>query len=163
MENQASSVGDGPGAAAPGPDQVLTPLRRGLGRRSDVAFAYLFGSIAKGRAHGRSDIDVAVWLTRPGPTSTPGTSVELAHRALELEGELEADLHRRVQVVVLNTAPLALVHNVLRHGRLICSRDDRVRVEAYVDHGRRYYDAEAGRRLFQRARARRIAEGSFGG
>jgi uncharacterized protein len=148
-------------ARAPGPpssDEVIRHLRTLLTPETDVAFSYLFGSVAKGRAHGRSDVDVAVWLD-----AAEQSPLGMADRGLELEGRLERALGRQVQVVVLNHAPADLVHNVLRHGLVIHSRDEPARVHFYVEHARRWYDMAAARALFDRAMQRRIREGGFGG
>jgi predicted nucleotidyltransferase len=41
----------------------LTAARRYLQEREDIAFAYLFGSTATGKATPLSDLDIAVYLT----------------------------------------------------------------------------------------------------
>jgi uncharacterized protein len=151
--------------ATPTIGAVLATLCQGLGPELDVLFAYLFGSVAKGCARSQSDVDVGVWLSADESVCSEEAprALCLAERALELEGSLEAKLRRRVQVVVLNTAPIELAHNVLRHGILVCSRDEGARVRFYVEHGRRYYDLEPAREIFDRAMERRIVEGRFGG
>jgi uncharacterized protein len=150
------------GVLPPTVSTVRPRLQARLGSEPDVVFAYLFGSVAKGTSRERSDVDVAVWV-EAGGVGDAKEAFRVAERALELEGVLEAELRRPVQVVVLNTAPIELVHNVLRHGSLICSREEAARVRFYVDHARRYYDLEPARAIFDRAMARRIEEGRFGG
>ena len=142
-------------------DTVLASVRPLLETKRDVRFAYLFGSVAKGRVRSGSDVDVAVWLD--GEQSKDVDRVRQAQRALEIESELERALRHEVQVVVLNTAPLELLHNVLRHSRLIISRDEPLRRRIYVEHAKRYYDMAPARALFRRAMRRRIQEGRFGG
>jgi predicted nucleotidyltransferase len=137
---------------------MLADLRRALESAQDVRFAYLFGSTAKGRTRASSDIDVAVWLD--DGARDPAARLD---RALALEGSLEERLRRSTQVIVLNDAPLDLRHNVLRHGRLIVSRDDSARHRFYVEHARHYYDMEHARQIFARYMNRRIREGTFGG
>jgi len=142
-------------------DDLLGVLASVLSAHPDVRFAYLFGSMAKGRARRGSDVDVAVWLdVGPGVGSDRSAMMD---RGLELEGVLERALARRVQVVVLNLAPMAVQHNVLRHGLVIPGGDEPSRRGFYVDHARRYFDLEPARTLFARRRMQRIAEGTFGG
>lgn len=160
---------DAAGAAAVRPrarapinaESLLRQLGSVLGAADDVRFAYLFGSVAKGTSRAGSDVDVAIGFHLPTATSTD--RVRLVDRCLELEAGLEAALGRPVQVVALNTAPLALAHNVLSHGRLICSPDEAGRRAFYIAHARRYHDLDHGRRIFARYMSRRIQDGSFGG
>lgn len=139
-----------------------------LASHTDVGFAYLFGSAARGTARADSDLDVAVFFgTGAGrgraDAEAAGGRLHRARRALELEGELERAAGRPVQVVALDDAPLGLVHNVLRSGELVLSRDEEAHRRFFVSHARRYYDMEPARRIFERYRKRRIQEGTFGG
>jgi uncharacterized protein len=132
-------------------------LSKLLAPETDVDFAYLFGSLAKGRPREASDVDVAVHL---GGGGSPSDRLD---RGLELESRLEAALGRTVQVVVLNDAPLELRFNVLHHGIPLHARDRRARTRFFVDTGRRYYDMAPARELFRRRRTERIRRGKFGG
>src|SRR4051812_3694383 len=71
--------------------------------------AYLFGSFARGTARPDSDVDVAVLY----PAAPPST---LDAPQFDLEADLEGMLRRPAQVIVLNTAPVDLVHRVLQDG-----------------------------------------------
>lgn len=141
-------------------------LRERLAARGDVAFAYLFGSEAKGTARSDSDVDLAVHFGGDGErgiSDEDAGSVDRKRAGLDLEGDLEADLGRRVQIVVLENAPPGLTHNALSAGRLVFCRDDAARSRFFVDHCRRYFDQEPARRIFDRYRLRRVEEGTFGG
>lgn len=145
-----------PSGPAP-PNRLVETLRQVLMGHPDVDFAYLFGSMAKGRVREASDVDVAVHLA---DLESPGHRLE---RALELEGRLERAIGRSVHLVVLNDVPLELRFNVLAHGDLVLAHDDDARRAFYVDTGRRYYDMAPARALFRRRQADRIREGTFGG
>ena len=141
-------------------------VREGLAARGDVAFAYLFGSRAKGTARPDSDVDLAVHFGADVGRGTDGedtASVERKKSALELEGVLERELGRRVQVVVLEDAPPGLAHNVLDTGRLVFCRDDRARRHFFVAHCKRYFEMQHIHRIFDRYRLRRLEQGTFGG
>lgn len=157
--------------AGRGAEEIDRRLREHLSGRADVAFAYLYGSRAKGTADEESDVDVAVHFgadthreadERAGSAGRDGT-IGRRKAALQLEGALERELGRPVQVVVLEDAPPGLAHNVLDTGRLVVNRDDGTRRRFFVDHCRRYFDTEHIRRIFDRYRQRRIEEGAFGG
>ena len=85
-----------------------------------VLVAYLFGSYAMGLETPRSDVDIAVLLS------------EVPERPLEyylrLERELAKVLERDVDLVFLNDAPPLLRYQVIKYGKLLFSRDERVRV-----------------------------------
>lgn len=95
--------------------------------------AWLFGSLARGDAHSHSDVDIAVLFGRPAPSTLAGIG-------LELEGRLEDRLGRAVDLVVLDRAPVDLVHRVLRDGALLFERDPAARVEFEVRSRREYFD-----------------------
>lgn len=141
-------------------ETIASPLRETIEGDPDVQFAYLFGSAAKGRFRTSSDVDVAVFLDAD---RNDMPRADAAERALALEGRLEARLGRPVQVVVLDHAPPELIQNVLGPGRLLFSRNEAARVRFYVESGRRIYDRAHARSIFERYRARRIRDGTFGG
>jgi predicted nucleotidyltransferase len=80
-----------------------------------VLFAYLFGSASRGRLGPLSDVDVAVHLD---DTCDP------LEARLEAIGRATAHLRTdKVDVVVLNQAPIALVGRILQSRRVLCDRD----------------------------------------
>ncbi len=79
---------------------------------------------------GREPGIVAVWLFG---SVARGTSYGL-------EAELAESLGRRVQVVVMNTAPADLVHRVLRDGQLLLDRDRSRRIAFEVQSRNVYFD-----------------------
>ena len=84
-----------------------------------VASAYLFGSVAEGRAHRESDVDVGVLLNRNVHPTAP---VRFDAR-LRLIGELSAALGREVDVVVLNDAPPQFARRVVTTGDRLVEHD----------------------------------------
>lgn len=104
-----------------------------LGGESLVAAVYLFGSVARGTAHGKSDVDLGVLYTVP-PRAT------LRSYPFDLEADLARRLGCPVQLVVLNTAPVDLVHRVLRDGRLLLEHDRSARIAFEVRSRNLYFD-----------------------
>ena len=110
-------------------------VARCAARHPDIQAAYIFGSVAQGRARPDSDIDIAVLLGRRLPDAR-----RLRHR-LTLAGELGAALGRDdVQVVILNDAPPLLAHRVLSLGVLVFERSKVARVRVHVRTASRYAD-----------------------
>ena len=99
----------------------------------EVIAAYLFGSVARGTSRTTSDVDVAILLARP-PVA------ELAGLPLDLEGDLERLLGMPAQVVILNRAPVDLVHRVLRDGKLLVDRNPSVRIAFEVRARNEFFD-----------------------
>lgn len=80
-----------------------------------VVFAYLFGSMATGQANPRSDIDIAVYLVE---------SVDRFETRLEIASRVSLYLGMdRVDVVVLNDAPLSLAGRILQTRQVLLDRD----------------------------------------
>lgn len=102
-------------------------------REDGIAAAYVFGSVARGVAREDSDIDVAVLCTQTPPATLEGAGLRLA-------SDLERRLGRAVDLVVLNRAPLDLVHRVLRDGILVHETDRAARVRFEVARRREYLD-----------------------
>jgi hypothetical protein len=86
-----------------------------LAARPEVVFAYLFGSAARGELRPLSDVDVAVFVA-------DGIDTLLARAELlaVLTGQLGTD---RVDLIVLNEAPTALLGRVLLDRRVLCDKD----------------------------------------
>ena len=60
--------------------------------------------------------------------------------SLDLEGSLESALGQRAQVVVMNNAPVDLIHCILRDGQLVFEGDHRARVAFEVKARNEYFD-----------------------
>ena len=112
--------------------QTLTGYFAG---RPDVVAAYLFGSVARGEARAASDIDVGV-LLRDGK---PGT-LEAFDPVFVIQDELEGRCGCAVDVVVMNGAPLDLLHRILRDGVLVLDRDPLRRMEFELQTRTQYFD-----------------------
>ena len=99
----------------------MEALRQALSEDPRIDLALLFGSGARGSAHSRSDLDVAVGL-RPG---TRLTSRELG----DLVARLESATGQRVDLLLIDEAPPAVAYRVFRDGQLIVEKDHRSLVE----------------------------------
>jgi hypothetical protein len=104
------------------------------GEESGLVCAYLFGSAARGEDRPGSDLDVAVLFRDDPPRTLAGLHLDLADR---LTGALGG---RRVDLVVLNRAPVDLVHRVLRDGVLLLERDRSARIRFEVRARNEYFD-----------------------
>jgi len=109
------------------PDAVLY-----LQSRKDVLFAYLFGSMAKGRNLPLSDIDIAVYL-----------SIESGSGIKKLEvlgGLIECLKTDELDLVILNNAPLILRRKILENHKIIVDKDPFLRYQYESLTNREYFD-----------------------
>jgi len=133
---------------------LVRRLRTRLEREPDIVFAYLFGSQARGKTGPLSDVDVAV-MVAPEEDGLD-QHLRMIRAVAEVVGSERAD------VVILNRAPVALAHRVLRDGRVILSRDDRARIEHWVRTVDRYLDMAPLRRALEEGLKHRLEEGRLG-
>jgi len=86
----------------------------------NILVAYLFGSYARGYETVQSDVDIAVLLSE--------VPEKLLEYYLHLERKLAEALEKDVDLVFLNDAPPLLKYQVIKYGRLLFSRNERIRV-----------------------------------
>ena len=114
---------------------LVERLRRTLEPRAEILEAYLFGSRARGGAHRRSDVDVAVYIDEARAAAGRfGYQAELTTHLMDALGM------KAVDVVVLNRAPPLLYHRVLRDGVRLLSRDLRATTTRAGQALSRYFD-----------------------
>ncbi|KXG78384.1 hypothetical protein AN618_04500 [Fervidicola ferrireducens] len=97
-------------------DDITFALRRYFAKKENVPFAYLFGSYAREKQKESSDIDIAVYLS-----GTPQD--EFFKCKLEFKTELEEIFKKPVDVVIMNSAPPLLNHEIFKDGVLIKNAD----------------------------------------
>jgi predicted nucleotidyltransferase len=117
-------------------DELEAALRRAFATAPpEIVAVYLYGSRARGTATTRSDVDLAVLYSIP-----PAPSLE--SQPFDIEAELEGGLGVPVEIVVLNEAPVDLVHRVLRDGVLLLDRDRSRRIRFEVKARNEYFDLQ---------------------
>ena len=94
-------------------------LRDALRDVPGLASGYLFGSVALGREHRQSDVDVAVLVDRR-TYPTPADRFELR---LTLLATLRPATSRDIDLVVLNDAPPQLARRIMTEGRRLLELD----------------------------------------
>lgn len=99
--------------------KVESVLRRFFEREANrgISSVYLFGSVAEGRAHAESDVDLGVLLDWK-VFSDPKGRFDLR---LLLSSRLMSELKQAVDLVILNDAPPHLARHISRGKRIFCS------------------------------------------
>ena len=135
------------------PERIISAVVRSLSdvkkavagvvaNRPEVLAAYVFGSTASGRARPASDVDVGVLVSPTVMRRAP------SKYRLNLMADLGAALRTfDVDVVLLNTAPPALAHNVVCRGIVVSERSHVERVRFQVRTLNRFLDTQPIRDL----------------
>jgi len=99
-------------------NKIIETLQNYFKSRSDISFAFLFGSAARGKIRQEGDIDIAVYFS-------PEEDLEWEAFGKIYPGEnrialdLERLLHKNVDLIVLNKAKAILADEVVRKGKPI--------------------------------------------
>jgi predicted nucleotidyltransferase len=118
-----------------------------------VSAVYLFGSVAAGRTHRESDLDLAVLLDW---TSYPSARDRFEAR-LRLIGEFSAALGRNdIDLVVLNDAPPVFAREIVTRGRRVFVGDADAEHAFRRDAMRRAADIEPWLRRVRRLKLERL-------
>jgi hypothetical protein len=126
----------------------LETLGPALAQCSAVVFAYLFGSAGRGELRPTSDVDVAIFL-EPGADHAEGLLDAIGCVTRHVGSD-------EVDVVLLNTAPTALVGRCLQSRRVIVDRDPFLRHRFESAELRKFFD-------FRVLEARALGPGARGG
>lgn len=119
-----------------------------------MVFSYVFGSVATGLDRTDSDVDVAVYLDPTVPTARfLDASLDLTDRLSEASGV------GRIEVLVLNDAPLPLRGRVARERVVLYSRDEAARVRFESRTLREFFDHEIHARPLDEKFLRDTAQG----
>jgi hypothetical protein len=98
----------------------------------DILFAYLFGSLGRGKHFPLSDVDIAVYLKEP---------MVVQEKKMEIVGALIDILQTdEIDLVVLNSAPLPLRMRILENKKLVVDREPFLRHHYESLTMREYFD-----------------------
>lgn len=123
-----------------------------LAEESDILFAFLFGSYAKGTQDDKSDIDIAVYLKDESILER----VPLYPSRLAIKIENMLGKKKTVDVRILNGSTLRFRSQVLRFGKLLHSKDEKKRIEFETSSLLQYYDFKPHLEMYDAARRARL-------
>jgi predicted nucleotidyltransferase len=136
---------------------AIENIKNYLYLREEIITAYLFGSYASNRGGPMSDIDIAVLL------SSNVNSKDYSFLKLKIITDLiELLSFNNIDVVILNIAPPLLLHEVIKKGILLFSRNEKERLEFIVKSTMRYLDTIHLRKVQDRVLHEKIRSGDFG-
>ena len=119
-------------------EECINAISSFLQHHSEIFAVYLFGSFVTEKSF--ADVDLGVLLRREPK--------DILEYEIELESKLEKLERFRLDVRVLNRAPISFAQNVIRHGRLIIDKEPNIRsdFESYVL--KKYFDFARFRRVY---------------
>jgi len=106
-----------------------------LENEKDILFSYLFGSYAKGTQNEKSDIDIALYLL--DEKILEKYPLYPSRIAIKIEDILNKN---NVDVRILNGSTLRFRNQVLMHGKLLHSKDEKKRIEFETSSLDQYFD-----------------------
>lgn len=118
-------------------EKIISLLREFFSKQLNIQLSFLFGSYVKGYLTSESDIDVAILFDKAPDLST----------LIELKSDLENILNKEIDIAILNTASPILKMQVLKNGRLIFKRDDKVYNKFFVNTINQYDDLKRVRKI----------------
>ncbi len=117
--------------------EMIEKLAGYFNKQAEIKVAYLFGSMAKGRAGRLSDVDIAIFIDE---------RLERNKRndlQLKILSDLIALLNTdKIDIVVMNELPILMRYNIIKNGIILKDDEERAKIEAkilseYLD--RKYY------------------------
>ena len=127
----------------------LARLSEVFRRYADVQAVYLFGSMATGKTHKESDIDLALVPRSPA----------LHQQHLDILADFVREGFDRVDVIFLDTKNLVLKFEAVRQNRVIYQTEDFERGAYFSKIARAYWDFQPYLRAQREALKRRILNG----
>lgn len=123
----------------------------------EVSALYVFGSAGKGKTTGESDIDIAVLIDE---SKLQRKNFELLKRKYYAASPTFS--MRPVDIVILNTAPPFLKHQILKTGRILFDKNRRLRVRFTERAITEYLDYKPIEDIYLKAVAKRFREKKIG-
>ena len=128
--------------------KIIRHLGFELNNQSRVMFAYIYGSVLS--SENPQDIDIAVYLF-PVDFEKLSRAGEISLSfAIPLEMDLEDQVKRKIDVQVLNNAPLSFRYRVITDGKLIVDKDSNARCDFEYLSRVEYYDFSPRRKEYLR-------------
>ena len=124
---------------------------------SGIAVLVVFGSRAQGTQRPDSDLDVAVLPDTDDSRARRHLQADLAVALAQLAPE------GRVDVILIDEAPVDLRQAIMESGRVLLNRDPEAWKELRVRTMREYGDSEYYRRQYYEAQKRRLERGEPSG
>lgn len=102
-----------------------------------IVAIYLFGSTVSGKAHDRSDIDIAFLFDRAFYKKDPFYAVQEAEM---LSVKIAGEMQKPIDAIVINSVSLSFAYHILRQGLCVYQRKSSERILFEVAIENEYHD-----------------------
>lgn len=116
-------------------NKLLSEIKKLLISKSEIEFAFIFGSFARNEDTELSDIDIAIYQTKH----------KSKYELIMLEFDIEVKLTERIpaqkfDVRCLNNAPIVVIGKIINEGKLLFARDESFLTDFIVKNRLKYMD-----------------------
>lgn len=116
-------------------NKLLSEIKKLLISKSEIEFAFIFGSFARNEDTELSDIDIAIYQTKH----------KSKYELIMLEFDIEVKLMERIpgqkfDVRCLNNAPIVVIGKIINEGKLLFARDESFLTDFIVKNRLKYMD-----------------------
>lgn len=116
-------------------NKLLIEIKKLLIGRSEIEFAFIFGSFGRNEDTELSDIDIAIYQTKH----------KSKYELIMLEFDIEVKLTERIpaqkfDVRCLNNAPIVVIGKIINEGELLFARDEAFLIDFIVKNRLKYMD-----------------------
>ena len=109
--------------------KIIDFLRERLGSINEILFAYVHGGFVERNLF--RDVDLAVWIR---------SEEKAFYYTVDFSAKLEVEVGIPIDIHVLNEAPLPFKYHVLTQGKLLFSKDEKLRFRVIDETVRKYID-----------------------
>lgn len=135
----------------------MESIKNYLYEREEIIFAYIFGSVARGRENKLSDLDIAVYIDE---AKKPKSS-SFGYRS-DLITDIQPLSEREIDLIILNEVSISIAFSVLKDGKLLFAKSDEKRVEFHESVMRKYLDFLPMYKIQEEYLKNNIRKGDFG-
>jgi len=137
--------------------ECMENIKNYLYSREEIIFAYIFGSVARGRENRLSDLDIAIYVDE---AKKPKSS-SFGYRS-DLIADIQPLSKREIDLIILNEVSISIAFSVLKDGKLVFTKSDKKRVEFHESVMRKYLDFLPALKVQEKYLKDNIKKGKFG-
>ena len=126
----------------------ISAIRGILEKEKNILFAYLYGSFSKSVERKDSDIDIGIFVK--------DLSDMEKYYPEKLALKIERMIGGEIDIRILNDRDIIFLHQVLKYGKLLFSKNEKKRIKFETDVYKKYIDFVYYMEEYDRIRRRRI-------
>ena len=114
-------------------EKIFNQIKNILKKKSNIIFAYIHGSFLGDFPF--NDIDLALYIDEK--------KIDTSHSfdyCFQLSTDLTKKIGKEIDVQLLNEASVGFIHSVFKNGRLLFSRNDKLRLDLLEKNSLEYID-----------------------